>query len=420
MKATRGKLLAALFAALTTSLASAMVWAQFPNNAQFTTLAVAPFPTEGLTGGKDGYLYTGGNSTTDCPIWRIDTKVANPAVEQVGTIAGSCNPLGMALNKAGDVFVANGATGTIHTFTPNAVSPPSAFLFANGVPGANGIAFDKHGDLWVSDGVQNQGRVWKIARCATPPCSVTEVFRIPPMRNSAALGGEIAGDGVGRQNRNFPPGSLTITVPFGTTLPATVTPAGGQDLVANGLAFTPLGDLFIADTARGAIWRVDLDSRGNLKPGQIGCDETFHPNALCFDNVFVAHPLLEGADGIALDIFANIYVAVNERNALVGVNRLTRKVEEIFRNPVNAAGLRNSADPAVGNNHILEFPTSPFLLGNKFCVANSDGDRRDNSPRAAGEINGGAGPARGKVSCLTDAAGNLRSLFIPGLPLPIR
>jgi hypothetical protein len=136
-------------------------------------------------------------------------------------------------------------------------------------------------------------------------------------------------------------------------------------------------------------------------------------NTLCLDNIFVAHPYLEGADGIAVDVFSNIYVAANERNAIVGINRLTKEVKEIFRNPVNADRLRNSADPAVGNDHILEFPTSPFLLGHKFCVSSSDLNRRDNSPSTAGEI-GGAGQDRGKVSCMDQRLG------IAGLPLPVR
>ena len=89
---------------------------------------------------------------------------------------------------------------------------------------------------------------------------------------------------------------------------------------------------------------------------------------------------------------------------------------EFFRNPVNTAtGLRNAAERPENNKHILEFPTSPFLLGRTLCVAQSDGDRRDNSPRTAGEINAG-GPvgARGKISCLEE------ELEIPGLRLPVQ
>jgi hypothetical protein len=176
--------------------------------------------------------------------------------------------------------------------------------------------------------------------------------------------------------------------------------------VANGVAFNRAGDLYIADTARGAIWKAEFDRDGTLT-SPTGCDTTFTPNTLCLDNVLVAHPYLEGADGIALDVAGNVWVDANERNAVVVVTKDGR-VLEVFRNPVNSVGLRNSADTTHGHNRILEFPTSPFLLGKKFCTANSDGDRRDNSPRAAGEINGGAGNARGKISCLD------QELTIPG------
>ena len=54
------------------------------------------------------------------------------------------------------------AAGTIYTFNPSAKNPPNATIFASGVPGANSIAFDKKGNLWVSDGITVQGRVWKI------------------------------------------------------------------------------------------------------------------------------------------------------------------------------------------------------------------------------------------------------------------
>jgi hypothetical protein len=124
---------------------------------------------------------------------------------------------------------------------------------------------------------------------------------------------------------------------------------------------------------------------------------------------------LEGGDGIALDVAGNIWVAANERNAVVSV-RKDGTVAEVFRNPVNAAKLRNSADTPQGNTRILEFPTSPFITGKVFCTSQSDGDRRDNSPRAAGEIDASgatAGKNLGKISCMD------QELTVPGLPLPV-
>ena len=187
---------------------------------------------------------------------------------------------------------------------------------------------------------------------------------------------------------------------------------GSAPFVSTGLAFDKDGDnLFIADYAREAIWKATFDRNGDLK-SKTGCDTTFTPNTLCLDNVFVAHPYLEGAVGIALDRDGNIWVVASERQAIVFVTK-NGKVIEVFRNPVNAAGLRNSADPAVGNNHILEHPTGLFLTGKALCSAQNDHGARDNVTRRLGEINASAaedGPIPlGKISCMD------QELKIPGL-----
>jgi hypothetical protein len=214
--------------------------------------------------------------------------------------------------------------------------------------------------------------------------------------------------GVGRDVRTLPPGTITVT-PTSRNAANTL---GSQPLVANGIAFNQQGDLLIIDTARGALWKVQFDRQGNLN-SPVGCDSTFEPDTLCLSNVFVAHPILEGGDGIALDKAGNVWVDANERNAVAVVTK-DGLVVEIFRNPVNTSGLRNSADQSVENRHILEFPTSPFISGKIFCTANSDGDRRDNSPRSAGEVDGGGAGQRGKISCMD------QELIIPGLQLPVR
>jgi sugar lactone lactonase YvrE len=386
------KAIAVLLAAFATAVA-ADDEARFPRNASFTTLIVTPLAIEGLTGDNAGNLYTTGRaaSPAPCPVWRID--IASPALVTVGFIPNpaACNPSGIAFDEAGELYVADAAgAGQVWKLTPSASTPPLATAFATGVPGTNGLAFDRRGNLWTGDGTTGQGRVWKI----TPSGDVEEAFRIQPMRNGADLGGDLAAPGVGRQNNTVPTGNA-------------------QNLVANGVAFDDDGDLYVADTARGAIWKAEFNRRGELK-NALNCDTTFTANTLCLDSVFVAHPYLEGTDGIALDRAGNIWNSANERNAIVVATRQGR-VMEVFRNPPNAAGLRNSADPAVGDNHILEFPTSPVLLHKTFCTANSDGNRRDNSPNTAGEVNqGGPVGARGKISCMD------QELNIPGERLPAR
>ena len=384
---------------------------QFPTSATFTTLITTPRPIEGLTGDNHRNLYTGGSGAPSCPIWQINLN--KPELTEVGFVkptAGNCSFSGIAFNEIGDLFVADGAAGTIYTFKPTASSPPTATVFASGAPGANGLAFDKKGNLWASDGTTGRGRVWKIsgpgANCtSTPAVNCEEVFRIQPMSNEVNLDASGAG-GVGRDIRALPPGTITVT----PTTRNSANLLGSQPIVANGLAFNKNGDLFNIDTARGALWKVEFDRDENLK-SPTGCDSTFTANTLCLSNVFVAHPILEGGDGIALDREGNIWVAANERNAVAVITK-NGKVHEVFRNPVNSTGLRNSADTEEGNERILEFPTSPFLIGKVFCISQSDGNRRDNFPNTGGQVSP-AGPDIGKISCMD------QELKIPGLPLPI-
>ena len=313
--------------------------------------------------------------------------------------SGTCSPSGLAFGPDGQLYVTQ--TDRIYRFTPSAASPPTATVFATGVPGTNGLAFDWNGNLWTGDGTTGVGRVWKI----TPAGVVTEMFRIQPMANEVNLVSGVGG--VGRDVRSLPPGTITVT----PTSRNAANTAGSQPLVANGVIFDisrTFGHgrraMYIADTACGALWRVLMED-DSTPIIRTGCDATFTANTLCLDHVFVAHPILEGADGIVLDVEGNIWVDANERNAVAFVWWFGQ-VREVFRNPVDPATQLRNLGP-------LETPTSPVLVGHKFCTANSDGNRRDNSPSTAGEI-GGTGAQKGKISCMDQRA------TIAGGALPVR
>jgi sugar lactone lactonase YvrE len=361
-----------------------------PDDASFTTLFKSPLGLEGLTGDGRGNLYSTGRGGDPCPVTRVPISGGGPVV--VGNVPAPCSPSGIAFDAAGRLYVAD--DDEVLVLTPNAANPPTATVFAEDVPGANGIAFDRRGDLWVSDGTTGQGRVWRIGSEGEP----TEVFRVQPMANEVNLVNGVGG--VGRDVRSLPPGTILVT-PESRSAANT---AGSQPLVANGLAFSREGVLFVADTARGAIWRVRLNRSGELR-SSVGCDTTFSPNTLCLDNVFVAHPYLEGVDGIALDRDGNIWGAANERNAIVVVASRTRVVEFFRNQPDEQTQLRNEGP--------LEFPTSPFLSGRRLCITHSDGNRRDNSPNSEGEVGPGR-PEVAKISCLD------RRVPVAGLPLPVR
>jgi sugar lactone lactonase YvrE len=334
-------------------------------DARWTTVFKPPagVSIEGLTADRRGDLYAPGRGVVPCPVFRVRGGTSTV----VGTLPGPCSPAGLTFGPDGRLYIAD--TDRIMVLRPDPAAPPTATVYASGVPGANGVAFDERGALWVSDGTTGQGRVWKVGRDGVP----AEAFRIQPLANDVVPGG------VGRDVRGLPPGTITIT-DAGRQASNTL---GSQHLVANGLAFDRDGSLVVADTARGALWRVSLDRRGAVR-SRVGCDTTFTPNTLCLDAIWVQHPYLEGADGIVLDGDGNVFVAANERNAVAVVTR-RGEVREYFRNaPAAATRLRNEGP--------LEFPTSPVLVGRTLCLTHSDGARRDNSPATPGE-----GP---KVSCV--------------------
>ena len=354
--------------------------------ATWTTVHTNTLGLEGLTADAKGNLYSPTrNATGDCPVVRV------PSGETVGIIrrpsSAACNPAGLAFDRRGDLFIAD--SGKILRLRPSASNPPVATVFASGVPGSNGVAFDERGDLWVSDGGTGQGRVWRIGGDGVPE----EMFRVQPMVSDAMPGG------VGRDPRSAPPATVMIT----DSGRSASNMLGSQHIVANGLAFDRDGSLFIGDTARGAIWRVEIGRHGQVR-SPVGCDTTFAPNTLCLSNVFVQHPTLEGLDGIALDREGNVIGAVNERNAVV-VATQRAGVVELYRNPVTSARLRNEGP--------LEFPTSPVLVDKRLCLAHSDVSRRDNAPNSGGEVGTGK-PAAAKLSCLH------RRMPVAGLPLPVR
>lgn len=388
---------AALVAAATVTSARAQV------AASPTTLVTLPFDSEGLVVDPDtGTMYTaeGPDAGGDCVVRAITLTGSISFVGLVPKPSGPCAPRGLEFRN-GSLYISDQGTGNNGWVFEMNPATGSAATFASGVAGANGIAFDDADNLWITDGLRGLGRVYR--RDASTG-AVREMFRVPPVTNGTINGGLVSFPSTSGFGKQF------INVPLGTQ-PEVKAVANGIAVVATSGDLTPAATagqpqsatVYVADTARGAIWAVRLDRHRDLAPGQIGCEPTLPDDALCDRVLFVAHPVLEGADGMAVDSDGSLIIAANGRQAIVRVDRWSR-VTELFRNPVNAQLLRSSADNADGNTHILEYPTNPVLVPTGYgkpatlCVTSLDRPGRDNWPGTTGEI-GGPGQPKGKVSC---------------------
>ena len=267
---------------------------------------------ESITADRNGMLYLADRVSGN--ILRVDPKAPAPVVvaridaREIQGRRVNADPSGLAFDVQGDLFIATGPFSEVvrvRAADLNPAKPGVAQTWATGTPGANGVAFNRQGDLFVSGGAS--GVVFRIAAsggAAQPAVQIEKFVR---------------------------------TLPDGKTQ---------QPTVANGLAFDAQGVLHVADTARGALWKVAIGSDGKAAAPVL----------------LVQNVLLEGADGMAFDRAGRLWVASNELNALVAVTP-AGAVQLIARN--------TSAGP-------LEFPAAVVFVGDRAYVPNFDVPRRDN------------------------------------------
>jgi len=267
---------------------------------------------ESITVDKQGRLYLPDRITGN--ILRVEPK--SPKAVVVGRIESreiqgkkvNADPSGVAFNQQGDLFIAVGPFSEVVRIRGADLDPQKpgvAQTFATGTSGANGIVFDRSGNLFVAGGGSGI------------------IYRVSPDGGAAQAAVQIE-----KHSRTLPDGKAQ------------------QAIVANGLEFDSNGVLHVADTARGAIWKVAIgpDGKGG-KP-----------------SLLAQSPLLEGADGLAFDRRGTLWVAANERNALVTVTS-AGAVRELTKN--------DSRGP-------LEFPAAIVFVGDTAYIANFDTPRRDN------------------------------------------
>ncbi|MFB9326276.1 SMP-30/gluconolactonase/LRE family protein [Paenibacillus aurantiacus] len=265
----RKKVMAALAATMIAGAvaAPAMVAAEGNHRAAEASIAVDLDPAsasgmriEGLTGDKQGRLYT-----IDMDSRRLFRFT--PGTGQLETLTILPRPAtGMAFDGQGNLYMAsgggNGVGGVILRVPADALAngpfeSGRVATFAQDVDGANGLAFDRKGNLYVSGGATGN------------------IYVITPQGQRTVWASGIAAE------------------------------RPEQPITVNGLAFGRDGRLYIANTSSGEINRVRIK-----KDGTFGDVERFAKD-----------PLLYGADGIAFGPDGDLYAAANERNAIVIISR---------------------------------------------------------------------------------------------------
>jgi sugar lactone lactonase YvrE len=232
-----------------------------------------------------------------------------------------------------------------------------------------GIALDRVGDVFVS--VSPLGDLWKIPAGSTTPQPFGHVDGIVAGRDFGLLGlaVDVQGNVYGAV-QSADPAANGVWRFDRTTGDATRLPGTQAIGIANGLAFDRRGNLYVTDSAAGAIWRIPRGGTASVwlqdpaltGDGSLQLGVPLGANGIAFRNgrltvtnterrtilsiptwdpsaIHVVATLADNPDGVAMDVHGNAYVAINLEDLIVRVS------------PAGSVDAIASGDP-------LDFPSS--------------------------------------------------------------
>jgi sugar lactone lactonase YvrE len=230
---------------------------------------------------------------------------ASDSVDGVGTAARFAAPTGVAVDSAGDVFVAEQSSYLLRKVTP-AGAVTTFFDLTSAIDGApivyaGGLAVDGAGAVYVSDPLHE--RVCKITPAGTatalPLAELTLGSYLWPVKLAVDAAGNVylADAATRRLMRLSAAGPMTALA----TLPPALPPPYPRPSYVVGLAVDALGNVFVADEANSAILRVTAAGAvaplAGAGPGYGSTDGSgsaarfFSPRGLAVDtggNVYIA------------------------------------------------------------------------------------------------------------------------------------
>jgi sugar lactone lactonase YvrE len=215
-------------------------------------------------------------------------------------------PEGLAVDKTGNVFVSFTPIGQILRIAPDGSRSLLATLPTGGGFGPTGLAVDAAGDLYAADVTDDPATrgVYRIDRAGT-------VMRLPGSGAIAFANGlafdqrgnlfvtDSALGAVWRFGRGGGAAELWVQSPL---LAGTGALGLGFPLGANGIAYGN-GDLFVTNTEGAQLVRIAVRPDGSADTPEL----------------VVQDAALMGADGVALDVHGDFFVAVSGQSTLLRI-----------------------------------------------------------------------------------------------------
>jgi sugar lactone lactonase YvrE len=251
----------------------------------------------------------------------------------VNSFAHTATPKGVAVDPAGNVYIADSADNEVFKVTPAGV----ASVAASGLNAPSGVAVDPStGDLYIADTGNHEvkqlgpgGVLSVIAGTGTAGAPTAGPATASKLGGPSGLAVDSAGnlyiaDGTGPSGNPFvekvtPGGTLSILAGSGARATPVAGPATSSPLrTPSGVAVDASGNLFVADAGASLVLKVT--SAGALsvfagKPGQAGT-----PTA----NVLGTASRLNGPTGVATDAAGDLYIADTTNNRIEEVTPADR------------------------------------------------------------------------------------------------
>jgi SMP-30/gluconolaconase/LRE-like protein len=256
----------------------------------------------------------------DGTIYRVDPAAPTPVAVGRLPVAPGTWILGLVTDAEGNLYAAVPEAGIVYRVNAGRLGAgdfnpaKDATPFVTGAKGANGLAFDRAGHLWIGGG------------------NTENVYHAPPQGGPAVVFASA-----------YSPKSADTTMPV-------------RDYTVNGVGFDSKGALYTLNTGTGEVTRLVVGP--DYRPGAIA--------------TFVKDARLIGADGLVVDGDDNLWIDANFRNSLVRVSPAGEITVVAFSSP--GGGMPDStyrpAYTMTGPGNALRFPAELKLVGKKAYLAN--------------------------------------------------